>query len=216
MIGSSSARVKERLADGDAIVDRIITRLADGDVIVVEVIGRPLLARGLLGVFDISLRDEVVVGLRPCGRLVLGAKVLSGIAQGFVRHILEDEVDWQKEEQGDQRDGNQEEEVNGGVEQSEKHTMRMNHEDGMTHEMSADSNLSHCSVMSSEQRENSQGTLTTEESTLTTKELQCMMPSCRLASELHSQIPKCFRSLHTLLGLSLCLSRYQFTCCQCT
>ena len=29
--------------------------------------------------------------------------------------------------------------------------MRMNHEDGMTHEMSADSNLSQCSVMSSEQ-----------------------------------------------------------------
>ena len=66
VIGSSSARVKERLADGD--------------VIVVKVIREPLLARGLLGVFDISLCDEVVVGLRTCGRLVLGqgAKVLSG------------------------------------------------------------------------------------------------------------------------------------------
>ena len=75
--------------------------------------------------------------------------------------------------------------------QSEKRTtMRMNHEDGMTQ------------------------TLTTEQSTLTTKELQCMMPSCRLASELRSQIPKCFRSLHTLLGLSFCEPRYQFTCCQ--
>ena len=50
VIGSSSARVKERLADGD--------------VIVVEVIRVPLLARGLLGVFDISLCDEVVVGLK--------------------------------------------------------------------------------------------------------------------------------------------------------
>ena len=71
MIGSSSARVKERLADGD--------------VIVVEVIRVPLLARGLLGVFDISLCDEVVVGLITCGRLFLGqsAKVLSGSTQGI-------------------------------------------------------------------------------------------------------------------------------------
>ena len=68
MIGSSSARVKERLAGGD--------------VIVVEVIGGPLLARDLLGVFDISLCDEVVIGLITCGRNVLGqgTKVLSGSA----------------------------------------------------------------------------------------------------------------------------------------
>ena len=33
-----------------------------------------------------------------------------------LHHILEDEVDGQKEQQGDQRDGDQEEEVNGGVE----------------------------------------------------------------------------------------------------
>ena len=74
MIGSSSARIEERLADGD-------------------VIGGPLLAQGLLGVFDTSLRDEVVVGLTTCGRLVLGlgAKVLSGVEKGFVHHILEDE-----------------------------------------------------------------------------------------------------------------------------
>ena len=58
MIGSSSARVKDRLADGD--------------VIVVEVIGGPLLAGGLLGVFDISLRDEVVVGLITCGGVLFG------------------------------------------------------------------------------------------------------------------------------------------------
>ena len=92
VIGSSSARVGERLADGD--------------VIVVEVIGGPLLAGGFLGVVDISLRDVVLVGLITCGRLVLGqgAKVLSGVAQGFVHHILEDEVDGQKEEQGDQRE----------------------------------------------------------------------------------------------------------------
>ena len=47
-------------------------RLTDGYVIVVEVIREPLLAQGLLGVLDISLCDEVVVGLITCGRLVLG------------------------------------------------------------------------------------------------------------------------------------------------
>ena len=71
VIGSFSARIKERLADGD--------------VIVVKVIREPLLAQGLLGVLDLSLCNEVVVGRITCGRLVLGqgAKVLSGSAQGF-------------------------------------------------------------------------------------------------------------------------------------
>ena len=36
--------------------------------------------------------------------------------RGFVHHILEDEVDEQKEEQGDQRE-DEEEEVNGDVEE---------------------------------------------------------------------------------------------------
>ena len=70
VIGSSSARIEERLADGG--------------VIVVEVIREPLLARGLLGVFDISLRDEVVVGLISCGGflLVRVTQLLSGSARG--------------------------------------------------------------------------------------------------------------------------------------
>ena len=75
MIGSSSARIKERLTDGD--------------VIVVEVLREPLLGHGRLGVFEIGLRDEVVVGLITCGRLVLGqgAKVLSGSARAcYPRH----------------------------------------------------------------------------------------------------------------------------------
>ena len=75
VIGSSSARVKERLTDGD--------------VIVVEVIREPLLAKGLLGVFDISLCNEVVVGLITCGGVILGqgAMVLSGSTQGiYPRH----------------------------------------------------------------------------------------------------------------------------------
>ena len=105
MIGSSSACVREHLADGD--------------VIVVGVIGGPPLAGGFLGVVDTSLRDVVLVGLITCGRLVLGkgAKVLiGGSAQGICPpHILEDEVDGQKEEQGDQRE-DEEGEVNGDVE----------------------------------------------------------------------------------------------------
>ena len=75
VIGSSSARIEERLADGD--------------VIVVEVIREPLLAQGFLGVVDVSLREELVVGLTTCGGLVLGqgAKVLSGSTQGiYPRH----------------------------------------------------------------------------------------------------------------------------------
>ena len=64
VIGSSSARIRERLADGD--------------VIVVEVIRGPLLDRGFLGVVFMSFRDVVVVGLITCGRLVFG-----GCAQGI-------------------------------------------------------------------------------------------------------------------------------------
>ena len=69
--------------------------------------GDASLQRRLLAVFPCHIL---------CGRLVLGqgAKVLSGVAQGFVHHILE-EVDGQKEEQGDQRE-DEGGEVNGDVE----------------------------------------------------------------------------------------------------
>ena len=70
VIGSSSARTKERLTDGD--------------VIVVEVFGEPLPAQGLLIELDISLFDEVVVGLKTCGGvpLVRKTQLLSGSARG--------------------------------------------------------------------------------------------------------------------------------------
>ena len=57
MIGSSSARIEERLADGD--------------VIVVEVFRESLLGHGLLGELDISLCEEIIVGLITCGGEVL-------------------------------------------------------------------------------------------------------------------------------------------------
>ena len=70
MIGSSSARIEERLTDGD--------------VLEVEVFREPLLGHGLLGELDIRLCDEVVVGLITCGGvlIVLGTKLLSGSARG--------------------------------------------------------------------------------------------------------------------------------------
>ena len=80
MIDSSSARVTERLADGG--------------VIVVEIIREPLLGRGLLGVFDKSLCDEVVVGLITCGGVLFGqgAKVFSEVRRVFIHDTMEVEV----------------------------------------------------------------------------------------------------------------------------
>ena len=65
------------------------------------------------------------------------------VRREIVHHILEDEVDGQKEGQGDQREDDEEEEVSGVVEERASDTtttMRMKHGcDGM----SADPNLSH-------------------------------------------------------------------------
>ena len=93
--------------------------LTDGDVIVVEVFREPLLAQGLVGVLDISLCDEVVVGLITSGRFVLGqgAKVLSGSTQVFIHDIKEVEGVGQKEQQEDKRDDEEGDEVNGEVEE---------------------------------------------------------------------------------------------------
>ena len=49
----------------------------------------------------------------------------------FVHHILEDEVDGQKEEQGDQREDGVEEEVNGDVGERERENNNQTHQ--MTH-----------------------------------------------------------------------------------
>ena len=70
-MGSSSTLIKERLTDGD--------------VIVVEVFREPLLGQGLLGVLDISLRDEVVVVLITCGGVLFGQGAqLSAEVRGLV------------------------------------------------------------------------------------------------------------------------------------
>ena len=75
MTGSSSARIEERLTDGG--------------VIVVKVFREPLLGHGLLVELDISLHEDVVVGITTCGGvvLVLGTDLLSGSARGCnLRH----------------------------------------------------------------------------------------------------------------------------------
>ena len=100
VIGWSSARIKESLPDGD--------------VIVVEVIKELLLAWGLLGVFDISLCDEVVVGLTTCGGVILGqgARVLNGSTQGIYPR---QKGSWRcrtKKQQNEKRDVDDKDEVN--------------------------------------------------------------------------------------------------------
>ena len=104
MIGSSSERIKERLTDGD--------------VIVVEVFREPLLAQRLLGVLDISLRDEVVVGLIPCGEVLFGQGRSSAEVRGFVIHDIKEIEGVRKQEgQEDKRDEEIRDEVNGEVEE---------------------------------------------------------------------------------------------------
>ena len=87
MIGSSSARIEERLTDSN--------------VIVVEVFREPLFGHGLLGELDISLCDEVVVGLITCGGVLIVrvTQLLSCSARGcpVVHDIKEEEGERQKE-----------------------------------------------------------------------------------------------------------------------
>ena len=100
--------------------DRLVfeERLTDGDFIVVEVFGEPLLGQGLLGVLDVSLRGEVVVGLITCGRVLFGQGGPSSSAEvrGIVIHDIK-EVEGEREEQEDKRDEEIGDEVNREVEE---------------------------------------------------------------------------------------------------
>ena len=130
MIGLSSARVKERLADGD--------------VVVVQVFKEPLLARGHLGVLGISLRDEVVVGLITCGGVLFGqvAQLLSGSARACYPYIKEVEGVRQQEEQEVKRDEEVRDEVKGEVEEVRRDAQHT-HETWVSRWCEQDSNLSH-------------------------------------------------------------------------
>ena len=104
MIDSSSARIEERLTDGD--------------VIVVEVFRAPLLGHGLLGELDISLCDEVVAGLITCGGVLLLDPAPQRQCAWFVHDIKEEEGERQKEVQGAKGDEERESEVDGDVGES--------------------------------------------------------------------------------------------------
>ena len=82
---------------------RIEKRLTDYGVVVVQVVGEPLLGHGLLIELDVSLCEEVVVGLIICGGVlvVLGPQLLGGSAHGFNQEVLEAKDDEQKESEVD-------------------------------------------------------------------------------------------------------------------
>ena len=63
---------------------RVEERLTDNGVVVVQVFGEPLLGYGLLIELEISLCEEVVIGLIIYGGVlvVLGTQLLSGSAHG--------------------------------------------------------------------------------------------------------------------------------------
>ena len=85
----------------------------------------------------------------------------------------------------------------------------MKHEDD--HGMNGDSNLSH-SVRASNKEDSQKDNDTNwqqERETTKTKDLQCMMAHAFGINYAH-RFPKCSRSLHTLLGISLYTSCRQF------
>ena len=95
-------------------------------------------------------------------------------------------------------------------------TARMNHEDD--HGMNGDSNLSQ-TVCVHLNKENSQGTMTltdNKEEGLQKKEGSSMYDASCIGINYAHRFPKCFRSLQTLLGFSLCTSCHKFNCCHCT
>ena len=92
---------------------RVEKRLTDYGVVEVQVFGEPLLGHGLLIELDISLCEEVVVGLITCGRVlvVLGTGLLGGRANAInlldlkegeeQKEVLEAKDDEEKESEAD-------------------------------------------------------------------------------------------------------------------
>ena len=72
---------------------RVDKRLTDYGVVVVQVFGEPLLGHGLLIELDISLCEEVVVGLITCGGVlvVLETGLLGRRAHGFNLLIIRED-----------------------------------------------------------------------------------------------------------------------------
>ena len=198
VIGSSSARVKERLA---------------------EVLRVPLLAQKLLGVFDTSLCDEVVVGLKTCGRNVLGqgAKVLSGSAQGICpphrgswRCRAVGTAGWSERWWGRRRN-----EWRCRRDQKQHSTMRMKHVRAIWDECE----LEPCPVCVhlNKEKQSRDADSNNKEERLQEQTSSAVVQSTAFTSHwMYSWVSACFNSLYMLLGLSFCVSSYQFNYCQCT
>ena len=97
VIGSSSARIEERLTDGD--------------IVVVEIFGEPLLCHGLLGELDMGLCDKVVEEFLSSW----GPRSSAAVRVVLVHDIKEEEGEKQKEVQEAKGDGEKEREVGGEV-----------------------------------------------------------------------------------------------------
>ena len=120
MIDSSSVRVEKRLTDYG--------------VVEVQVFGEPLLGHGLLIELDVSLCEEVVVGLITCGGevVVIGPHLLGGSAQGISLLDLR-EGEEQKEVLEAKDDEEEENEADGEVEERDtQHVMTMRWNEGQT------------------------------------------------------------------------------------
>ena len=91
-------------------------------------------------------------------------------------------------------------------------TVRMKHEDD--YGMNGDSNLSH-SVRASKQGRQSTDNVTTKKRDYEDEGSSMHDGSCIGINYAH-RFSKCFRSLHTLLGFSLCTLCQQFNCCRCS
>ena len=190
VIGSSSARVKERLSNGD--------------VIVVGVIGGPLLARGLLGVFDISLCDEGrwahslwEARSRPgCqGPQRKCAGYLSTTSwklklSGRRKNRVIREMEMRKRKRTEKSS------------QSEKHTMRWHMEHARENGMSANLSQMQCAIIWTRTKQSRDADTNKKEERLKTNKLRC--GSIHSVHEsMFSWVSTCFRSFHMLLGLSL-------------
>ena len=110
---TTTDRTRGLLLQSDSSSVRVEERLTDHGVVAAQVFGEPLLGYGLLIELDISLCEEVVVGLITCGGelVVLGTRLLSGSAHGCCplasrkvksrRKCLEAEDDEEKESEVD-------------------------------------------------------------------------------------------------------------------
>ena len=96
-------------------------------------------------------------------------------------------------------------------------TVRMKHEDDYGTNGDSNLSLSHSVRTSNQGRQSRDDDTNWQQRRETTKnERSSMHDGSRIGINYARRFPKCFRSLHTLLGFSLCNSCQQCNCCSCT